>query len=51
MLFNVDIVNPLLKKSNGETHNASFYLFGLECSGCQGIGGGDLEQKVLFRAG
>ena len=34
-----------------ETQNASFYFRGLECSGCQQVVGGGLEQKVLFGAG
>ena len=39
MLFNVDIVNLLLKNNRGggggATQNASFYFRGLKCSGCQ----------------
>ena len=54
MLYNVDLVNLLFKKTirggGGGTQNASFYFCGLECSGCQWVGGGSLEQKVLFRA-
>ena len=51
MLFNVDMVNLLLKKYNGETQNVSFYFHELECSGCQWVGGGSLNQKVFFRVG
>ena len=58
MLFNVDIVNLLLKKQWEETQSISFYFRGLKCCGCQGGGrgvwgggGGDVkQQKVLFRA-
>ena len=39
-----------LKKQWVKTQNASFYFRGLECSGCQWVGGGGLGQKVLFRA-
>ena len=31
MLFNVDIVNILLKNNGGETQSTSFYFRGLEC--------------------
>ena len=40
MLFNVDIVNLLLKKQWEETQSISFYFRGLKCCGCQGGGRG-----------
>ena len=29
----------------GGTQNASFHFHGLECAGCQRVGGGGFEQK------
>ena len=53
--FNSDIVNLLLKTNGGEIEGLIFFFFfffgSLECSNCRRVGGGGLEQKVLFRAG
>ena len=53
-LFNVDMVNLLLKNNGGRGggQKASFcYFCRLKSSNCRRVGGGGLGQKFLFRVG
>ena len=44
-------MNLLLKANGGSDRKCNCFFSILECSNCKWVGGGGLQQKVMFRAG